>query len=318
MFEKKSISEFVAQRNNSEMHYLGRSSFEARSVAIPNSFESLPWASFLAFHSKVKSALALKSFDILQSVSSMIGPEFPVLDISEPLEVAKTLHKTFGGFAERAKSQKAIIDITSFRREELLMLFSLMHSLGTKGTENWELVYVGAQGMGDWLSGKVTGVRSVYGYPGEMWPSKKTRLILLMGFEVERARSIFEAYEPAIVYVGSGKQSDSISDELHQRNLECLGRIMLDIGDAATKQFEFSARDPSQLVLDLEAAIEDDPTSNTIIAPLNTKLSTLGAGMYAKGHPAYQVCYASVDTYNEEEFSQPSQYVYRIPLTSLF
>jgi hypothetical protein len=318
MFDKIKVTDFVNSRRSSPAHFLGRCSFEARSIEIPLQFKGYRWSSFLCFHSKSKSQLAESQLGKLTSLTSDSMPHYAILDISEPLEVARALKLGFSEFLVRASGQRAIIDITSFRREELLMLYALIRSVDADATTQWELVYLGAQGMGDWLSGKVTNVRSVYGFPGEMWPSKKTRLVLLMGFEVERARSIFEVYEPATVFIGTGKKSESISEELHKRNMECLNTVLLDIGGASVKHFEFSARDPAQLVHDLEKEVPIDPLSNTVIAPLNTKLSTLGVGLYALKHPEYQVCYASVDSYNEDEFSKPSDTMYSIPIKSLF
>jgi hypothetical protein len=58
--------------------------------------------------------------------------------------------------------------------------------------------------------------------------------------------------------------------------------------------------------------------SNIVIAPLHTKLSTIGVGLYALEHTEAQVCYAPVEEYNETAYSAPGRDIYTIPLASLF
>lgn len=316
MFTKHTLPEFESVNRGTVAHFFGRASFETRSTEIPSLLFGTKWTSFIALKSARRSSLAnlnatnieAKAGDVAQSAE---------LDTSEPLQVARVMRDEFLNFAARANGESAIIDITSFRREELLILYSIMKSHNLGNFNSWEFAYVGAQGMGHWLSGKVTSVRSVFGFPGDMWPSRNTRLVILMGFELERARSIVEVYEPATVLLGLGKKSESISDSLYERNVEVANQLALEIGSAITKRFEFSARDPSQVVHDLELSVANVPMANTIIAPLHTKLSTLGAGMYAIKHPECQICYAAVDAYNEEEYSRPGNAIYTVPVKSI-
>ena len=81
--------------------------------------------------------------------------------------------------------------------------------------------------------------------------------------------------------------------------------------------FEFSARDPLQVVRELSSAIDGGTDANVIIAPLNTKLSTLGAGLYALGHPEIQICYAPVRRYIEANYSTSAQELFLVPLSEL-
>ena len=66
-----------------------------------------------------------------------------------------------------------------------------------------------------WLSGGIKGVRSVLGFPGELRPSRKSHLIILVGFEVERAGKLIESYEPSTLSLGIGDD-----DPIHQGHLE--------------------------------------------------------------------------------------------------
>lgn len=315
MFTRYTLEDFENFFQKQFEHFLGRVSFEARSIEIPVMLKTTDWKSFTVFRSSRRSQLANTRFGTIEEllngeVSSL------ELDTADPLLVARTLREQLLAFAAVARGQTALIDVTSFRREELLILYSILknHDLGDIG--KWSLGYVGTQDMGRWLSGKVTAVRSVVGFSGDMWPSKSTRLVIMMGFELERARSIVDAYEPGLVMLGLGKRSESISETLYSRNAAVVEQLAADIG-GVVERFEFSARDPSQVVLDLEGALGNDETFNTILAPLHTKLSTLGAGMYASKHSEVQICYAAVDAYNEDEYSKPGTAVYVVPLQSI-
>jgi len=139
--------------------------------------------------------------------------------------------------------------------------------------------------------------------------------VIMIGFEIDRASTIIETYEPAEVVLGRGAASDSISDDLYQRNKAFFEDLQRQFDVHQT--FEFSARDPLQTAIDLEREIHLDHDFNVIVAPLNTKLSTLGAGVYALRHKEIQVCYAPAMEYNEETYSTPGVDVYVVPMADL-
>jgi hypothetical protein len=211
---------------------------------------------------------------------------------------------------------QTLIDVTSFRREELLMLLTILRSSGLRPDCRGALAYVASESMSDNLSDDVMGLRSVIGYAGDMRPSRKTRLVLMMGFETHRARSIIEGYEPDEVLIGTGREVDSINKDLYRKNRE-FSKEVERLSANVVRKFEFSARDPLQVVRELGLAVGDGTDANIVLAPLNTKLSTLGAGLYALEHPEVQVCYAPVRRYNEANYSTSSQQVYLLPLSEL-
>jgi hypothetical protein len=317
MVEKISIAEFSGRFSGGDCHLLGRVSFESRSMTVPASIVGAKWSSVLIFASRVRSETAEDNLQTL--VSHFSNQMIPIqLNTSEPLEVAATLQSALGEFIGRAEADPAVIDITSFRREELLMLLALLKLKGALVSKHWHLAYVGAQNMGEWLSGKVTAHRSVLGYPGDIRPSRSTRVVVLMGFEIARARSIIETYEPKQLILGMGRKSESITDSLYERNKELFLEITREFRGSIEKEFEFSAREPIAVKRELEAVILPDDSTNVVIAPLHTKLSTIGVGLYGLEHSEAQVCYAPVEEYNEAAYSAPGRDIYLIPITSLF
>jgi hypothetical protein len=300
-------------------HLLMRASFEDRSIAIAEAFGSKHWGSATIFTSKRSSDRARGNIDALNRHlnGELISVE---LDKSAPLEVASELTRAVGDFVERVGLDAAVVDVTSFRREELLILLAILRSkLSDRNLlHRWTLAYVGALEMGDWLSGKVTSVRSVFGFPGDIRPSRSTRLVVMLGFEVNRARSIIEAYEPKQIVLGMGYKTESINETLYVRNKRLFEHLRQEFQESVEATFEFSARDPLKVQLELDEVIGANDNSNIVIAPLHTKLSTVGAGLYALNSTGVQVCYAPVEEYNEDAYSAPSPDVFLVPLNSMF
>ena len=313
MVNKYTWLEIAEQLSVGGWHLFNRVSFEARSISVAKAISGSLWRSHTTCVSKNCSKTAQVNLGDLQDY---FGGEmaFIEIDTSDPLQVAGILKGAIDDFSSRAGKEAAVIDITSFRREELLMLLAMLSMLPPDITTNWSLAYVGAKDMGEWLSGKVTSIRSVFGYPGDVWPSKSTRLIVLMGFEIGRARTIIETYEPAEILLGMGRKSDFISEELYTRNKKLVDELALELKVNVQQRFEFSARDPLIVASELESVIQDAQRSNIVIAPLHTKLSTVGVGLYALKYPAVQICYAAVEEYNEEVYSAPGSHVYMVPL----
>jgi hypothetical protein len=264
----------------------------------------------ILFASEGRSELA----EAMLSEVRRLHPNLQVVELrtADPLGTAERIHDAI----ESIGLVDAVIDITAFRREELLMLLEVLRSIDASKRRNCELVYVSAGDMADPLSGKVTQCRSVVGFAGAMWPSRPTRLVVLMGFEIPRARAIIEAYEPKYLVLGRGLRSESISQALSDKNDAFFKELSSNYANIEST-FEFSARDPRAVVKALEQVVPSSEASNVVIAPLHTKLSTIGVGLYAQSHRDVQVCYAEVGAYNEETYSTVGNAAYVLSLTQL-
>ncbi|OIQ84248.1 hypothetical protein GALL_339390 [mine drainage metagenome] len=211
-----------------------------------------------------------------------------------------------------------VIDITSLSHELLVMLLGMLNSLQVMNRAT--LLYVGAaeysfNAPGDavWLSRGVRSIRSVLGFPGTMLPSKKLHLVVLAGFEVERAAEVIVRYEPASMSIGLGKRDQSVSEAHHDKNKLFFDRLNKfvkeqDADNQEIHHFEFSCVDPLQTKSQLLSHIDSLKAlgdKNIVICPLNTKLSTVGVVLATIEHPEIQICYAEPDEYNAEGYSKP-------------
>lgn len=287
-----------------------RPGFEQRSVVVAEALRDVVDSSRI-FRSREASAKAMVNVD---RVSALLGGNNIVeLDVRDPfgisghmLDLAKTIS---------SRSERTVIDISSFRREELLiMLRMLAHSSGPD--VKCDLVYVKAeQFASDWLSRNTNEFRSVVGYPGEAIPSRRPHLVVLLGFEFERARDIIENYEPARISVGCGVRRDHGNEGMYQRNRRLLSELKSLYGNTVD-EFEFPLNRPAQ-VQEVLATVIAQGEFNHIIAPLNNKLSTLGVGVFAMRRPEVQVCYGVVEEYNESQYSTPANEAIILTLADL-
>jgi len=209
-----------------------------------------------------------------------------------------------------------LVDITAFTQEALLILLQLVvRKLGGTGCEI-DFIYTAANDYSvnegvkskKWLSSSIGAIRSVLGYSGEFDPAKPLHLIILMGIEVDKTVKLINTLEPAKLSFGLGRKYTSV--KLGHTELSQLNYDKLPIARSATDSFAFSCTSPSQTFKDLANYIAKFPEYNTIIAPQNTKLSTMGAGLFAMENPDVQLCYAPANKYNIDGYSAPDDFCY--------
>lgn len=207
-----------------------------------------------------------------------------------------------------------LVDITSMSRE---MLLSLLAYLNAKLLiDRTTFLNNCAESYGDWLSKGVLEVRSILGYSGVLYPSRKLHLVILAGFEEERVVSIIEQFEPNKITIGYGDGNPIVNEELEEKNIGYFKSIKMNLLDrlgyseSNVTEFDFSSTDPALVKLALEEVLGNDfENYNIIISPLNTKISSLGVGLYALEHNEVQICYAEAEIYNYPNYAIASDIV---------
>jgi len=236
-----------------------------------------------------------------------------MLDTSKPLKTADSLEAALRKWVGD-KHKRVVVDITTFTREALLILFRLLHDRFPQADVRY--VYAraaefdpGAPKEEKWLSKGVEEVRSVLGYPGELLPSRRLHLIVLVGLEHERATELIRAYEPSMISLGYAQQAEGDLDP------DKLGFNRVSAVFGAADRFTFERHDPLHVKAVIEERVASHKDSNVVIAPMNTKASTLGAALVAMDNPEVQLCYAQASVYNYRNYSKPGDhaYVLRLP-----
>jgi hypothetical protein len=207
-------------------------------------------------------------------------------------------------------AETILVDVTTFTHESLMILLGI---LGDLLPENATLfcAYTPASDYAPgvpkelkWLSKGLHEIRSVLGYPGRMLPSRKVHLVVLVGFESERAAKVVEAYEPAVLSLGLGDQEGSVNEKLFDINRYFHGDLARTVPRFVN--FTFSCVNPWEACAQIENEIARHSGCNVIIAPMNTKLSTIGAVLAARKNLDIQLCYAQAEYYNTRNYSLPS------------
>jgi len=200
--------------------FICSSSFEPRCHSVPTALRN----------SNIGSVLILEALDLKQytekaaeRMRAQFSKSSKIVGVStrDPLLTADNLGKAFLTALRQIRPRTILIDITTFTHEIMLILLVLIRihrSLldGVKLT----LTYSGASeySIGDnlknkWLSKGVRTVRSVLGFPGDSIPTKKTHLIILVGYEYERAEKLIEVIEPNTISLGFGRSSTATTEK---------------------------------------------------------------------------------------------------------
>jgi hypothetical protein len=193
--------------------------------------------------------------------------------------------------------QHITIDVTTFNREALLCAIAIIR-------ENYPLavvrtLYVSPDKHGDWLSRGYRLVRSIVGFPGVQQPALPTALVVLSGFEPDRTQKIVEEYEPSKLLLGIGDpptEPSFLTRNLHDQSL------MLARQDV--EQFKFPANDMLACLSKLQSIVSElKDQYNIVLAPMSTKLSTLGAYLVAECNRDIQIAYCVPGEYNIDDYS---------------
>jgi hypothetical protein len=248
------------------------------------------------------------------------------LDSSNPITTSDALKDSLEAVIQGDRAQCVLVDVTTFTHESLLILVKLLQEL-VKPHDTPFFVYTSAEeysvGLEDedkWLSKGVADVRSVLGYPGRTVPSLPTHLVVLTGYEHDRALRLIEVFEPDYISLGFGKPGTATSKK-HQDANEHFCRLLekaLSFYERQAVEFTFSCCEP----IDAKAAILEvaraRDRSNVVVAPMNTKMSTLGAALAVREDESIQICYAQAEHYNFGAYSSPAKNCSLFTLDELF
>lgn len=216
------------------------------------------------------------------------------LDISDQLDAIKSALVSVSAESDL----KISIDVTTFNRESLMVLLNLIYNRHQH--PQTRILYISPNSHGEWLSRGHRGIRNIIGLTGLHQSSRPTVLILLSGFESDRALKLIEEFEPAKVLLGVG--DPPTEERFLDRNIQ---EQTLILNRQDTNQFEFPANDISGSYECLSEIIKQELVeSNVVVAPMSTKLSTVGAWRAARDHLEVQVTYSIPGEYNQEGYSE--------------
>jgi ribosomal protein S15P/S13E len=308
--------EFTQQAKDDRIDvFISCSSFEERCLVIPRLAVKFNAKYRVVFYNiNEVSAIrtnAQKLFELGAENTELIK-----LNSDDPIQNYLKIIRLFDQIATKYPDKpNIVIDTTTFTHETLLVLLRILH-LRISDLGQISVCYVGAKeystNMKDesnkWLSKGVDEIRTILGYPGFTDPTKENHLIILFGFEFERTKKIIEEYEFDIITLGFG--DEPIQNNHMRINYERHQRLLKEHPEA--REFKFSLRDPINTKAQLLKYVKSKELIglNTVIAPLNNKLSTIGAGLAAIANEDIQLAYAKATIYNTAGYSTPNEDIY--------
>lgn len=288
----------------SEYSFICCASFENRCYTLPASIEADHVSSAYVIRN-IDKAMKSENESNFRKICNEITSILPIeVHFDEPLSVMESLLETMRGLKE-TQVKNLVVDISTFTHETLLILLKILY-INRNSFESIILVYNGASEYSPWLSKGCKEVRNVIGYSGIFNPAQKYHLVVLTGFELERATRLVELLEPDTLSIGTGIEP---TNENHQKTMTTFKREFKDwlgnLQSVSHKQFEFSCSDIISTTSSLQEILTKSPKDNFIFVPLNTKLSTISLALVALSNPTVQVCYPIPEVYNMA-YSKPS------------
>jgi len=307
--------------------FICHSSFETRCLSVVKNVERSKFSHSIVFYTsgyekeeinrhELKKLLGCDSkFVELGSLSTQADP-------MQPLRNADSIKDVLDQVKLEAQINSILVDITTFTHESLLVLLKLLKMVF--GDVSVHCLYNNAESYDPanqtekkWLSKGAHAVRTVLGYSGNISPIQKTHLVLIVGYEAERAARIVDMIEPMTLSLGYGEPNNALTEKNREANEYYVGLVQqMTSSYVDIPMFNVMCDDPyqtCQVLLDHSKQFEG---RNIIIVPLNSKLSTLGVAFAAIQNPDIQVCYSPADTYNSEDYSKPGDKCYVLDITS--
>ncbi len=288
--------------------FICSSSYERRSLLIPKNIS----------YNNIKNCFICMNEDleVLVGRNSLLISSFFTkstlvkLSTKSPLITADNFIKNFTKVISK-KPMHVVVDMTTFTHESLLIVIKVL-ALYRDKISKIQFLYNPARDYsinsktisGKWLSKGIKNIRTVLGYPGKFNPSNKLHFIVILGYEPERTQQLIDKYEPELLTLGFGSKKESINSRLFQINKEKLKKFTNIYKDVDI--FEISCINPILTKKRIQEQIDKYPNYNVVIAPMNNKISTLGASLLAIEMPEIQICYSSPNIYNVDGYSKAS------------
>lgn len=256
----------------------------------------------------------------LEEFKTVLGNKIKLVEVPlfNPLQVADTLIHEINCLCGTRKKLHFLVDITSFTHEVLLIFLAISKLFYQD--HNIEYIYNNASVYASesptdsqrWLSRGILEVRSVLGYAGDFKPSQETVLVMMVGYECERAMRVIETVAPEeliITYNDAESSTDQTNREASTSHATWLRNLAAYYQNLEPKIIP--SNNPFKAAEKLEEVLAHvDQSKNIIIAPMNNKLSTVGAALVAFKRPEIQLCYAPASYYNTSSYSEVGEDCY--------
>lgn len=243
--------------------------------------------------------------------------------IEDSIGFVNTLDRQLGRLRDENPLRAVTIDISTFPREELLLLLRYLDNHVKRG--QIRLLY-GEPAMyateeaaieDRWLTRGVKSVHSIPGFGGIQFPGRPKILVIILGHEGERTHISIRRHQPdEVILIPQGQQQHheglrQISEQENQRIIRLYGKERL-----------WSTGLPSRGVTETSTVVSEifkryRYSHNVFIAPNGTKLQLMGVYLVARQVPEIQITYTVPAIYNWEKYSSGTALLWEMVLEPL-
>lgn len=306
--KKVKINRINASLNDEYDVLVCSASFENRSICIPNKLKNKKFEKVIVLENTNGSELIKNNSKLISELYKRNSIIISV-DYSDSLSLADRIVKEINSVSTKGKKINILLDITTFTHESLMICLKVMRM--NNKIRHVTCVYVNASEYcsgcpisNKWLSRGCENVHPILGYPGMLLPSQKTHLIVIVGYEYNRAFEMISALEPNSLSLVYGSPDDALTEKDQEAN-SIFNNLIKEMA------FEFSnvesitipCGDPNKTSLELQKIYDSHENDNIIVVPMNNKMSTLGVELSTRNNERVQVCYAPAVVYNEANYS---------------
>lgn len=287
--------------------FVACASFEDRTTAVASKLSpNYRISTSFVFKYDEKNRTALRDQNFERLVNSLVPHSknvFPIIcDHHDPLDGISKMHDLCEAKRIALQGRSITIDITTFTKQYLLVLLKFIEKQAPKSTR---LFYTEPEDYAvKWdkpLSYGLIDIVSVPSYGGHFAVEKESLLILMLGYEGDRAYGIWERFTPhkTIVAVGRPSFRDYWEGRVEEFNRKLISKLPRDA------VCYFHTLDPFEVSRNLDNLIElYSDRFNISVSPLGPKPQVVGCYLSVRRHPDVQIVYAIPKFHEEEYFSK--------------
>ncbi len=205
------------------------------------------------------------------------------------------------------------IDISSFTKIYLLVLLNFLVAEQNMGIPR--LLHTTQTYAPTRLTRGVEQITTVPNFFGNMSMDKDTLLIMFLGFEPERALSVWKHFSPAkvigIITDPPRDNNDDYLDYAKRNNARLLSLPMVEVRTAPADD-PYAARNVLETIFQ-----EVKDGYNMVIGPFGTKSQTVGVFLYCLEHPKAQVVYSFPSNYTRSYINREPGCTLLLPMAPI-
>jgi hypothetical protein len=287
--------------------FVACASLEDRTTAVAKRFSKkhkIQHSLVFKYEEKDKTNLREQNFQMLKKTLEIVSDNvFPILcDHHDVIDGISKFFKTCKDHGISMKDSNVTMDITTFTKQFLLVLLKIVEKEAPK---NLRLFYTEpkdyASRWGEPLSYGIIDIVSVPSYGGYYELEKESLLILLLGYEGDRAFATWQQFAPnkTIALVGRPSFRSSWEGRVEKFNASLLAKL-----PSEDKSY-IPTLDPFEVSHKLDRLIDEHKTKyNVSISPLGPKPQVVGCYLALRKHPEVQVLYAIPKFHNPKYTKQ--------------